>query len=169
MDKQQRGVILVGHGGVPHDCPSDLISKLKRLEAQRRAAGAPMSQEEQEIDQQVRHWPRTAESDPYKTGLETLGSHLRSLLNGEHFALAYNEFCTPTLEEAVESLIAEGAKDITVTSTMFTPGGSHSELEVPESLAALRKTYPDITLRYAWPFDLDLVSRMLAEHIKKYS
>lgn len=169
MDKNQRGVVLVGHGGVPSDCPNDLIMKLKRLEAQRRASGSPMSPEESEVDQKVRHWPRTPETDPYKSGLETLGSHLRSLLNGEHFALAYNEFCTPTLEEAVEALIAEGAKDITVISTMFTPGGSHSEIEVPESLEALRKTYPDIVLRYAWPFDLNLVSGMLAEQVKRFA
>ena len=33
-----RGVILVGHGGIPTDCPQELITKLKRFEAQRRAA-----------------------------------------------------------------------------------------------------------------------------------
>ena len=31
-----RGVILVGHGGIAKDCPPELITKLKRLEAQRR-------------------------------------------------------------------------------------------------------------------------------------
>ena len=33
-----RGVILVGHGGIPKGCPQELVTKLKRLEGQRRAA-----------------------------------------------------------------------------------------------------------------------------------
>ena len=44
-----RGVILVGHGGIPKGCPQELVTKLKRLEAQRRAAGAPISEEEREL------------------------------------------------------------------------------------------------------------------------
>ena len=27
-----RGVILVGHGGIPKGCPQELVTKLKRLE-----------------------------------------------------------------------------------------------------------------------------------------
>ncbi|MFZ3013599.1 MAG: hypothetical protein WA045_07825 [Nitrospira sp.] len=45
-----RGVILVGHGGTPKGCPQELVSKLKRLEAQRRAAKLPPSAEELELD-----------------------------------------------------------------------------------------------------------------------
>jgi hypothetical protein len=40
MATVRRGVILVGHGGIPRGCPQDLVTKLKRLEAQRRAAGS---------------------------------------------------------------------------------------------------------------------------------
>ena len=61
-----RGVILVGHGGIPKGCPQELITKLKRLEGQRRAAGTPMSAEERELDTQIRRWPRTPETDPYQ-------------------------------------------------------------------------------------------------------
>ena len=49
-----RGVILVGHGGIPKGYPGDLVTKLKRLEAQRRAAGVSMSQEEYDLDQKIR-------------------------------------------------------------------------------------------------------------------
>ena len=34
-----RATVLVGHGGVPKDCPHELVRKLKQLEAQRRASG----------------------------------------------------------------------------------------------------------------------------------
>lgn len=168
MSKAARGVVLVGHGGIPKGYPGEKVTKLKRLEAQRRAAGQPMSSEEHELDQNIRLWPRTPETDPYQAGLEKLASQLKPLIDGAHFSTAYNEFCTPTLEEAIETQIAEGAKDITVVSTMFTPGGSHSEYEIPEEMAELRKKHPGITLTYAWPFDLGKVAEMLAAHLKQF-
>ncbi|TKB79807.1 MAG: hypothetical protein E8D42_00075 [Nitrospira sp.] len=169
MKTETRGVILVGHGGIPKGCPQELITKLKRLEGQRRAAKLPPSAEELELDAKVRQWPRTAETDPYQAGLEQIAARLRAQLNGDLFAVAYNEFCAPTLEESVESLIKQGATHITVTTTMFTPGGSHSEVEIPEILDQLRPQYPEVELRYAWPFDLDSVANTLAEQVRRFS
>ena len=169
MATDQRGVILVGHGGIPKGCPQELVTKLKRLEAQRRAAKLPPSAEELELDAKIRRWPRTAETDPYQAGLEKVAACLRPHLDGALFAVAYNEFCAPTLEESVEALIKQGATHITVTTTMFTPGGSHSEVEIPEILDQLRPQYPDVELRYAWPFDLQLVANTLAEQVKRFS
>jgi sirohydrochlorin cobaltochelatase len=84
-------------------------------------------------------------------------------------ALAYNEFCAPTLEESVEELIKKGATHITVTTTMFTPGGAHSEVEIPEILDSLRPRHPEIELRYAWPFDLRVIAKILAEQVRRFS
>ena len=169
MPTTTRGVILVGHGGIPKDCPQELVTRLKRLEAQRRAAKMPPTPDEIELDTKIRRWPRTAETEPYQAGLETVAARLRAQLDGALFAVAYNEFCAPTLEESVEELIKRGATEITVTTTMFTPGGSHSEIEIPEILEQLRKQYPTVVLRYAWPFDLDLVANTLAEQVKRFS
>ena len=169
MGTVTRGVILVGHGGIPKDCPSELVTKLKRLEAQRRAAGKRMSAEERELDSRIRRWPRTAATDPYQSGLEAVAKHLNSHLDGALFALAYNEFCAPTLEESVKELIKNGATHITVTTTMFTPGGSHSEIEIPEILDHLKQQYPGVVLRYAWPFDLSMVAKMLQEQVSRFN
>jgi sirohydrochlorin cobaltochelatase len=169
MSAHKQGVILVGHGGIPKDCPQELVTKLKRLEAQRRAAKLPPSRDEMEVDATIRQWPRTPETDPYQSGLEAVGAILRPHLNGDLFALAYNEFCGPTLEEAVESLIGQGATSITVLTTMFTPGGSHSEVEIPEILDHLRPQYPNVELRYAWPFDLQLIAKTLTEQLRRFS
>jgi sirohydrochlorin cobaltochelatase len=169
MTASTRGVILVGHGGIPKGCPQELVTKLKRLEAQRRAAKLPPSAEELELDTKIRRWPRTAETDPYQAGLEAVGAMLRPHLNGDLFALAYNEFCAPTLEDAVEGLIGQGATSITVLTTMFTPGGSHSEVEIPEILDYLRPQYPKVELRYAWPFDLQLIAKTLTEQLRRFN
>lgn len=163
-----RGIVLVGHGGIPKDYPSELVTKLKRLEAQRRAAGTPMSTEEYELDNKIRRWPRTAATDPYRVGLEAVAAALRPQLNGALFALAYNEFCAPTLEESVEELIKQGATHVTVTTTMFTPGGAHAEVEIPEILHRMRPRHPGIELLYAWPFDLQLVAKALAEQVRRF-
>jgi sirohydrochlorin cobaltochelatase len=163
-----KGVVLVGHGGVPKDFPRDLVAKLKGLEGRRRATNSPPSAEESDLDAKIRHWPRTPQNDPYKVGLETLAEALRQRLNGDLFGVAYNEFCTPTLEEVVTKLVAAGAERITVIPSMLTPGGSHSELEIPETLAQLRAAHPTIDFRYAWPFDLSVIASMLAQQLQRF-
>jgi len=169
MGGSKRGVILVGHGGIPKDCPPDLVTRFKRLEAQRRALKLPPSPEELELDRTIRRWPRTASTDPYQHGLQAVAEKLQSRLDGLLFAIAFNEFCAPTLEEAVEDLIKQGAMQITITTTMVPPGGSHSEIEIPGTLAHLRSQHPSVDLRYAWPFDLDLVANTLAEQLRRFS
>ena len=168
MNSPQYAVILVGHGGIPADFPYEQVVRLKRMEAQRRASGGPPSTEEQELNARLRRWPRTPDNDPYRAGLERLAAHLRPRLNNTVFALAYNEFCAPTLEEAVEDVITEGATHVTILSSMLTPGGSHAEIEIPAAIRQLQADYPHITLRYAWPFDLDLVAGLLAEHVRTF-
>jgi sirohydrochlorin cobaltochelatase len=83
-------------------------------------------------------------------------------------ALAYNEFCAPTLEEAAEAVVAAGATEITVLSSMLTPGGLHAEIEIPEALQHLRLSYPGVAFRYAWPFEPGLVAEMLATHLRRF-
>lgn len=166
MTATQRGIVLVGHGGLQSDCPNILISKLKRLESHRRKNNLPASSEELEIDQKVRNWPRTRETDPYKAGLESVAENLQRSLRGVSLKIAYNEFCSPTLPEAVESLINKGCSEITVLSTLFTPGGSHSEIEIPEEIQEIYKRFPSVNVDYAWPFDLAHIAKFLNEHIE---
>ena len=103
-------VILVGHGGLPSDCPPDVVSKLKRLEMDRRRRGVPASDEEKELDRKVRDWPRTPESDPYKVGLEKIASRLANKLPNYKIVAAYNEFCAPSIEEAAAGNLSMDAK-----------------------------------------------------------
>jgi sirohydrochlorin cobaltochelatase len=158
-------VVLVGHGAVPSDCPRDLLTRLKALEGRRRATGGRMTDEETELDARIRRWPRDAATDPYGAGLEALAGRLRPLLRGARLVVAYNEFAAPTLDEAVDGLVTGGATSIAVVPSMLTPGGVHSEVEIPETIVRLRAKHPAIALRYVWPFDLDAVARLLAAHV----
>jgi sirohydrochlorin cobaltochelatase len=159
-------VILVGHGGLPSDIPPAKIAELKRLEGERRAAGeVRMTEAEAELDAEVRKWPRTDETDPYRAGLEAVAEQLRAQLGSRQLLIAYNEFCAPSIEDALAHAVSKGAASIVLVSTMFTPGGSHSEVEIPEIVEVARTTYPDIDIRYAWPFDLSSVAGFLRAHL----
>jgi sirohydrochlorin cobaltochelatase len=161
-------VILVGHGAPPRDAPKELVSKLKSLEAQRRARKLPMGEEERTLDDRLRAWPRTAENDPYRVGVERLGDALRGRLGDrEKVVVAYNEFCAPSLEEAMANAARDGVTHVTIVPTMLTPGGVHSEEEIPEVIEAMRAALPTLEIVYAWPFDLDAVAALLASAIGK--
>jgi sirohydrochlorin cobaltochelatase len=154
-------VVLVGHGAVPTDFPRGLVLRMKALEAARRAAGEPPGEEERGLDARLRHWPRTPATDPYAAGLALLAARLRARLPGVPLAVAYNEFCAPAVDEAVDRLAAAGCRRVVVVPTMLTPGGVHADLEIPETLARLRARHPRVDLRYAWPADLELVAELL--------
>jgi sirohydrochlorin cobaltochelatase len=160
----ERLVLLVGHGGVPTDCPPALVADFKRLEAAVKRDPAQKAAFEQ-ADRAVRDWPRTPETDPYKTGLEAVGEALRKQLPGREVRLAYNEFCAPSLEDALERAVRDGARHITVVTTMYTRGGIHSEKEIPEILDAFRKAHPGVTVRYCWPFALAEIGGFLSRAV----
>jgi sirohydrochlorin cobaltochelatase len=162
-----RAVVLVGHGGVPADFPRADLTRLKALEGRRNATGGEPSDEERALDAKIRSWPRTPENDPYQAGFEKLAAALAPKLGGATLHVAYNELCAPTVEQAVEEAIARGARTVTVVPSMITPGGVHSEVEIPHALEALRPRFAGVTIRYAWPFDLDVVGEMLAAHVRR--
>lgn len=160
----ERCVILVGHGGVPSDCPPKLVADFKRLEA---AAHGRQTPELVAADEKLRRWPRDARTDPYKTGLETIVYALAKRLADRTVLAAYNEFCSPSLEEAFAQAAGAGAREITVASTMYTRGGIHSENDIPAILARLRREHPGIAVRYAWPFDIEAITAFLAAEVAR--
>ena len=168
MDNNKTAVILIGHGGLPSDIPSEVVEKFMRLHKSRVKTGGEASAQEIEHDNTIRRWSRTPETDPYKSGLENLASHMQKFLKDFTIKTAYNEFCYPTIEEAIEELVEEGVSKIILITTMITRGGSHSELEIPEELEVMRKKFPEVDIQYAWPFDMDTFALFLSSHIKMF-
>ena len=126
-----------------------------------------MSAREIELDHQIRHWPRSAKTDPYQQGLESIEKKLAPLLTEKKLVLAYNEFCFPSLQEVVHQLIKENFKTIQILTTMFTPGGSHAEIEIPEIVHELSQQYPNVKIKYLWPYPMQDVAELLALRIKQ--
>lgn len=125
-----------------------------------------MSDEERALDHEVRRWPRTKENDPYAAGIEALAAKLRPRVG--RLVVAYNEFCAPSIPEAVEALVADGVEHVTLITTMVTPGGVHAEVEIPEEVEELRARFPHVRIAFAWPFDLDAVADLLASTALPY-
>ena len=164
------GVVLIGHGAPATDCPPRLIGELMGLEWGDSAAGhsdGSLTGRAAQLDAQIRNWPRRPDNDPYQAGLERLAQALRPLLPTSRFAIGYNEFCRPSIAEAIEQVIAQGATRILVLPTMLTPGGVHSEVDIPRALEAVRRAHPDRTIEYLWPYDLQQVAGLLASHVER--
>lgn len=161
-----QAVLLVGHGGVAQGTPREWVTELKRLEGERRRSDvSEPSPRERELESMIRNFPRDDASDPYGAGLRAIGARLASSLGARHVALAFNEFCAPSVEQALEDLVHGGMTHITVLTTMVTPGGSHSERELPELVAEARQRHPNVTIRYVWPYDLDELGRFFARQV----
>ena len=169
MNDSKKAVILVGHGGLPSDMPSEMVEKFMRVHKGRIKAGGPITEHEIQLDTSIRKWERTPENDPYKTGLESLASHMEPMLKGHILKTAYNEFCYPAIEDAVDELASENVSKIIIITTMITRGGSHSEKEIPEELHALCSKHPNIDIQYAWPFSMDAFALFLTTHIKAFN
>jgi sirohydrochlorin cobaltochelatase len=120
-----------------------------------------------QLDATIRRWPRHAGNDPYKTGLERVAEALRPLLPAAQLAVAYNEFCQPTIAEAIDHVIQGGARRVVVLPSMLTPGGVHAEEEIPRALEEIRRAHPGIRIDYVWPFDLGELATLLASHITR--
>lgn len=168
MIVKKQAVVLIGHGGVPTDFPRDKVRRLMMLERSRRERGERPSEEERTLEHSLRHHPRTPTTDPYQHGLERVGEALAQHVPDKRLYLAYNEFCAPSVPEAVARAVADGAQEITLVTTMLTPGGSHAEQEIPELVAELREKHPEIELRYAWPVPVDALAGFLAAHLEAF-
>ena len=163
-------VVLIGHGAPATDCPPQLIGELMALEwcgSQPNGGHHPPHGRATELDAKIRGWPRHDGNDPYKAGLERLAAALRPLLPTGLFTIGYNEFCRPTIAEAIDEMIQQGATRVVVLPTMLTPGGVHSERDIPRALEEIRRAHPQAVIDYLWPYDLAAVAQLLASHVTR--
>lgn len=154
----ERAVLLVGHGRRAQDTPPELLVEFQRAKSRRVEEPTRFT----EAENAIRLWPRTAHSDPYWQGLQDIAEALRSELPGVRVSIAFNEFCAPSIEDAVETLAREGVKDVTAMTTMITPGGNHAERDIPEALEALSARFPELNIDYVWPFSMAGIASFLA-------
>jgi sirohydrochlorin cobaltochelatase len=157
------GVVLVGHGQLPSDIPKELGSEYLKLKFKENRTR--MEEERfEELENVVLNWARNEVNDPYAHSLQTLASELSKIGGYEKVVVAFNEFCRPTVEEALVEVCNSDVDVVVVVTTMTTKGGEHSEKDMPELLEKMRKKCLK-QIVYAWPFDVRAVARLLVETI----
>jgi sirohydrochlorin cobaltochelatase len=164
-------IVLAMHGAPPSDFPKQELAEYFRLHAQFEHGGG-MPQEKllpryKELEQRIRRSPRTAENDPFYMGSMDLALNLRQATN-MNIMLGFNEFCAPSLDEALQAGARSGAERVIVVTPMLTRGGEHAEKDIPASIERARQEHPGIEFIYAWPFPLAEIIRFLSDHLNKF-
>lgn len=164
-------ILLVMHGVPPNDFPPDELNEYFGL-AGRIRRGTPTEREalrerQQELETKMRDWPRNVDNDPFYFASRELAENVARTAETE-VRLAFNEFCAPDIDTAIEEAIADGATRIVVATTMMTRGGGHSEMEINNSIATARQKHPETEIVYAWPYETAAVARFLAGHVRRF-
>jgi sirohydrochlorin cobaltochelatase len=161
-------VVLVMHGAPPNDFPERDIAELVGLQVRLKGATGvervTIEHRRLELDAKMRRWPRTAQNDPFYAGSQELAAHV-SKVTGCEVIVGFNEFCAPSLDDALNQAIAREAKKIIVITPMMTRGGEHSEVDIPAAVRTAQAQHPETPILYVWPFKVSEVARFLAAQI----
>ncbi len=164
-------IILAMHGMPPSDFPQketlDYFMLHSRLENMPGSPPPKMQQQYKELDSKMRIWPRTQENDLYSFTSHKLAAVL-SNQTGHSVVVGFNEFCSPSLDDAFEEAIKQNPDKIIVVTPMMTQGGEHSEKDIPEAIERAKKKNPNIKFSFVWPFNNSKIAAFLAEQIKDY-
>lgn len=161
-------IVLAMHGMPPKDFPPDDLQEFFSLHA--RVHGAPDSLPDEilrryeELSTRMCNWPRDEVNDPFHVAALEIAQLLENEVSLP-VSVAYNEFCSPTLDEVFASAIRDGAAKVIVATLMMTRGGDHAEVDIPAAIAHARERYPGVQFTYAWPFEPQEIARFLAGQI----
>ncbi len=164
-------IVLAMHGAPAKDFPGSELMEFFKLHMafEYGSDGFPqaMRHKHDEMDDKIRQWPRNAENDPFWDASHKLAEELNRI-TGHDVIVGFNEFCSPRIDEALENAVVSGADEITVITPMMTPGGEHSEIDIPEAIERAQERHPTISFRYVWPFELSAVASFLAEQLSQH-
>ena len=164
-------IILAMHGMPPSDFPQketlDYFMLHSRLENMPGPPPPVMQQQYEELDNKMRNWPRNQENDSYFYASNELAEEISSQI-GYNVIVGFNEFCSPSLDDAFEAASKESYEKIIVITPMMTRGGEHSEKDIPEAIERARKKFPNTQFSYVWPFNISKVAAFLGEQIQEH-
>jgi len=163
-------IVLAVHGMPPADFPRQELAEFFRLHAAGETDRLSSSSQERYslLEDRMRNWPRNEGNDPFYSASQELAVHL-SRASGYDAVVGYNEFCAPSMDEALRRAADMSASRIFLATTMMTRGGDHAEKDIPAAIDRFCVLYPDIEVIYAWPFDMARVAQFLSDHILRFT
>lgn len=163
-EKKEEIIVLAMHGAPPLDFPPHELRLYFELAWRREHGPGNISAEAEanfsRLEEKIRRWPRHEANDPFYTGSLRLKQALERVA-GVEVILGFNEFCAPSVEEALEAACSRYPQLIRVITPMLTPGGKHGAREIPAAVLAARKKFPGIKIIYCWPFEVEEVAEFL--------
>lgn len=164
-------IVLAMHGVPPRDFPrvemGEFMALHSRMGHSAVSHSPALESRYEELEKQVREWPRTAENDPFSVSSQDIATALEKAA-GQKVMVGFNEFCSPTLDQAIERAVSYGAERVVVVTPMMTRGGEHSEKDILQAVEKARNNHKEVKFVYAWPFGTVEVAEFLAEHVKMF-
>ncbi len=163
-------IVLAMHGSPPKDYPSADLKEFFKLRMMHEVGGSfpqAMYHKYDKLHTKMRDWPRTADNDSFWNASNKLAEEL-SRITRKKVVVGFNEFCSPSIDEALENAALTEVDEVIVITPIMTPGGEHSEIDIPESIERVQERNPNVSFRYAWPFELTEVASFLAEQLSRY-
>lgn len=161
-------LVLAVHGSPPRDFPPQELASFFRLHAMAESSAggldADLAKQYEALVSKMRGWPRTALNDPFHAGSMEIAKALARAA-GLPVYVGFNEFCDPTVDEALLQAARSGVAEVVVVTPMLTRGGEHAERDIPECIARASRLHPQTRFSYAWPFDAETVGDFLAGQI----
>lgn len=144
-------VVVAAHGIPATDYPPRRVGLLMALEFSGQLAErfGVLRRWREALEREVRTWPRTPENDPYKSAVDELCRGLSVRIGWPVFA-AYNEFCAPTVDQALDQAVAAGAERVVVLPTMLVRANEHTEKEIRDAVAGATARYPIVDRLQRW-------------------
>lgn len=163
-------VVLAMHGAPPLDFPRQELGEFFGLRGRMERAGveerAALRARHEELEGRMRAWPRTPANDPFHAASHELARDLAEAA-GLEVLVGFNEFCAPSLDEALDEAAARRPAQVIVVTPMMTRGGEHAEKDIPATIAAAAERHPEVRFAYAWPFDSGEVAAFLAKQVQR--
>jgi sirohydrochlorin cobaltochelatase len=170
-EKMSIAVVLAMHGVPPRDFPKGEMMELfglhHRLSQASDSERVALRNRHDQLEGKMRNWPRTPENDPFHAASLEIAQALKEILETD-VLVGFNEFCAPTIEEAIGVAASRSPDKIIVTTPMMTRGGEHSERDIPEAISRAQRLYPDVEIVYAWPYDISDVAGFLAKQVRGF-
>jgi sirohydrochlorin cobaltochelatase len=165
-------IVLAMHGAPPTDFPTgetaELFTLHFQLEHMPKGVRPDLEARYAGLEEKMRHWPRSETNDPFYAGSMELAEQLR-LATGRKVILGFNEFCAPSLEQALAEAANLTPERVVVVTPMMTRGGEHSEVDIPTAVRLAQEGHPEISFAYVWPFNSSQVASFLADQIQGYN
>jgi len=159
--EKRRAIILVSKGSIPKDFPKEKIMEYLSLKFEVSKGGDMKRMKE--LEEELKKWPRNPENDPAYFAIINLCEELRFVL-GYETQFAFENYCSPSLEETLQEIIRKGYTSIIVVPLDFLTGLDENSLNIIEKI----KNENFVEISIAWPYKIGHQADFIATHILSF-